>query len=90
MARPPLIPVKGPNTEAPKVTPTTITITPEQVQGVQARTQAVNQANMDLNSFIGGIVTGHGYDAVQVTGFDPAKRTLTFVKARVDKSVDNG
>lgn len=81
MARPqPLIPTKGPHTEAPEPKPVTIIITPEQVQGVVARRNAVNQLNAELNSFLSGIIAGHGIDNVQVTGFDAAKRTLTLTK----------
>lgn len=76
--RSPLIPVKGPNTEAPEKSAVTITLTAQQIDGVLARQSVVNAASQDLNSFIGGIVTGHGYDAVQVTGFDATKKTLTF------------
>ena len=56
----------------------TLILTPEQAKGLLERQQLIAQTQAQLNSFLAGVVTGHGYGAVNVTAFDPATRVLTF------------
>ena len=69
---------KGAPHQPPKLPSKTLILTPEQARGILERQQVIAQAQAQLNSFLAGVVTGHGYTAVAVSEFNPQTRELTF------------
>lgn len=72
--------------QAPKPKTVKLLLKPAQVKGVLERQVAANNAKLQyeiaqntLNTFLSGIVSGHGYDVVEVTALDDKTRELTIV-----------
>lgn len=70
----------------PKSKTIKIVLRPAQVRGVMERQVAANSARaqyeiaqQNLNTFLSGVVSGHGYDVVEVTALDDKTRELTLV-----------
>lgn len=66
-----------PPMEQPAKKPRVLAITKQQVEGIKARMAQMQAAQAELNTYLSGVVAGHGYDATQITEMDDVKRTLT-------------